>query len=98
MERELRIAPGRSNHAIGGLSMGGFGTWSLAAAHPERWAAIAPICGGGDPNTAAPGSPEFDALRDDPTVRESYLGARREGGTAGYAKHKHYRRRRRWLS
>jgi predicted peptidase len=36
-----------------GLSMGGFGTWSLAAAHPERWAAIAPICGGGDPKTAA---------------------------------------------
>jgi predicted peptidase len=29
-----------------GLSMGGFGTWSIAAAHPDRWAAIAPICGG----------------------------------------------------
>jgi predicted peptidase len=35
-----------------GLSMGGYGTWSLAAAHPERWAAIAPICGGGDPTAA----------------------------------------------
>jgi len=33
-----------------GLSMGGFGTWSLAAANPKRFAAIAPICGGG--NTA----------------------------------------------
>ncbi len=32
-----------------GLSMGGYGTWSLAAAHPDKWAAIAPICGGGDP-------------------------------------------------
>lgn len=32
-----------------GLSMGGFGTWAWAAAHPERFAAIAPICGGGDP-------------------------------------------------
>ncbi len=31
-----------------GLSMGGFGTWSLAAQHPERFAAIAPVCGGGD--------------------------------------------------
>lgn len=30
-----------------GLSMGGFGTWDLALAHPERFAAIAPICGGG---------------------------------------------------
>jgi predicted peptidase len=35
-----------------GLSMGGYGTWSLAAAHPERWAAIVPICGGGDPKQA----------------------------------------------
>jgi predicted peptidase len=36
-----------------GLSMGGFGTWSLAAAYPERWAAIAPICGGGNTKSAA---------------------------------------------
>jgi predicted peptidase len=32
-----------------GLSMGGYGTWSLGIAHPDRFAAIAPICGGGDP-------------------------------------------------
>lgn len=32
-----------------GLSMGGFGTWALAARIPERLAAIAPICGGGEP-------------------------------------------------
>jgi predicted peptidase len=31
-----------------GLSMGGYGTWSLGLAHPERFAAIAPVCGGGD--------------------------------------------------
>lgn len=31
-----------------GLSMGGYGTWSLGTAYPERFAAIAPICGGGD--------------------------------------------------
>jgi predicted peptidase len=36
-----------------GLSMGGFGTWSLAVAHPDKWAAIVPICGGGDPKQAA---------------------------------------------
>lgn len=30
-----------------GLSMGGFGTWSLAVRQPDRFAAIAPICGGG---------------------------------------------------
>ena len=31
-----------------GLSMGGYGTWTLAAAYPQRFAAIAPICGGGE--------------------------------------------------
>lgn len=30
-----------------GLSMGGTGTWMLAMAEPERFAAIAPICGSG---------------------------------------------------
>lgn len=30
-----------------GLSMGGFGVWSLGLRHPERFAALAPICGGG---------------------------------------------------
>lgn len=35
-----------------GLSMGGFGTWSLAAAHPETFAAVVPICGGGKPEDA----------------------------------------------
>lgn len=33
---------------VTGLSMGGFGTWALAAYAPERFAAIAPICGGGE--------------------------------------------------
>jgi predicted peptidase len=34
---------------VTGLSMGGFGTWTLAAYQPDRFAALAPICGGGDP-------------------------------------------------
>jgi predicted peptidase len=33
---------------VTGLSMGGFGTWRLAFFAPERFAAIAPICGGGE--------------------------------------------------
>ncbi len=37
---------------VTGLSMGGFGTWGLAASAPNRFAAIVPICGGGDPSTA----------------------------------------------
>jgi len=32
---------------ITGLSMGGFGTWDLISLYPERFAAAAPICGGG---------------------------------------------------
>ncbi len=31
-----------------GISMGGFGTWHLGLSHPEKFAAIAPICGGGE--------------------------------------------------
>ena len=33
---------------VTGLSMGGLGAWNLAQAEPERFAAIAPICGGGN--------------------------------------------------
>ena len=36
----------RQRVCLTGLSMGGAGTWSLAAAYPDRWAAIVPICGG----------------------------------------------------
>lgn len=31
-----------------GLSMGGYGTWSLGLKYPERFAAIVPVCGGGN--------------------------------------------------
>lgn len=31
---------------VTGFSMGGFGAWSLAVRYPERFAAVAPICGG----------------------------------------------------
>lgn len=33
-----------------GLSLGGFGTWHLALAHPHTFAAIVPVCGGIVPN------------------------------------------------
>ncbi len=33
-----------------GLSMGGYGTWDWAIQSPDRFAAIAPICGGGNPD------------------------------------------------
>ena len=37
---------------VTGISMGGFGTWSLACEYPDRFAAIAPICGKGSPEKA----------------------------------------------
>jgi predicted peptidase len=52
----------RSDHAaeidpsriyLTGLSMGGYGAWELAMRHPEWFAALAPICGGGDESNAA---------------------------------------------
>jgi predicted peptidase len=42
---EHKVDPGRVY--LTGLSMGGYGTWSLALASPEKFAAIVPICGGG---------------------------------------------------
>ena len=41
-----------------GLSMGGYGTWDLGLSHPEKFAAIVPICGGGDYITMLLGSRE----------------------------------------
>jgi predicted peptidase len=35
-----------------GLSMGGYGSWDLAVRQPDRWAAVVPICGGGNPEQA----------------------------------------------
>lgn len=38
----------KSRLYLTGLSMGGHGTWILGAAHPDLWAAIAPIAGYAD--------------------------------------------------
>jgi predicted peptidase len=35
-----------------GLSMGGFGTWTLGVISPERFAALVPVCGWGEPFAA----------------------------------------------
>ena len=47
-EIEEKYDVDKSRVYLTGLSMGGYGTWSLGLTHPERFAAIAPICGGGD--------------------------------------------------
>jgi predicted peptidase len=41
-----KVDPARTY--LTGLSMGGFGTWGLAAARPEKFAAVVPVCGFGD--------------------------------------------------
>lgn len=43
----------KSRLYVTGLSMGGRGTWAIAAYRPDLFAAAAPICGGGDPATAS---------------------------------------------
>lgn len=43
----------RSRLYLTGLSMGGYGTWHLALAHPRMFAAIAVVCGGLLPHDSA---------------------------------------------
>lgn len=49
VEQTYRTDPER--RVLVGWSMGGFGTWSLAAADPDRWSAAVPMSGGGDPSS-----------------------------------------------
>jgi predicted peptidase len=46
VEKQYRVDTHRVY--LTGLSMGGFGTWELGLRHPDRFAAIAPVCGGGE--------------------------------------------------
>jgi len=51
LSAKYRVDPDRI--IVTGASMGGFGTWELAEKFPDRFAAIAPVCGGGNPSEAA---------------------------------------------
>jgi predicted peptidase len=46
---------------VTGLSMGGYGAWSLGVKYPEKFAAIAPICGGGNLIDMVLAGPEHEA-------------------------------------
>ena len=50
IQSQYRLDPDRIY--VTGLSMGGFGTWGLLAEAPHRFAAAAPIAGGGKPALA----------------------------------------------
>lgn len=45
IEREFRIAPGRRNHAIAGISMGGLGATYLGSQRPDYFGAVATFSG-----------------------------------------------------
>ena len=48
VEEQFRVDADRVY--LTGISYGGFGTWHIAARHPERFAAIAPVVGYGHPD------------------------------------------------
>lgn len=47
VERSVEEFSGDGNRVyLTGLSLGGYGVWHLALAHPRRFAALVPVCGG----------------------------------------------------
>ena len=50
VEKEFNVD--RQHEILAGASMGGFGTWNIAAATPSRWSAIVPVAGLGDVSKA----------------------------------------------
>lgn len=78
-----------------GISMGGYGSWDLAERQPDRWAAVAPICGGGDVTKADSlvGVPIWAFHGDaDPAVpversREMVEAIRKAGGDPKYTEY-----------
>lgn len=54
LDQSLKTLPiDRNRVYLTGLSMGGFGSWELAMRRPNLFAAVAPVCGGGDETQAA---------------------------------------------
>ncbi len=81
-----KVDPARIS--LTGLSMGGFGSWELANAHPEMWSAVAPICGRGKPEYASniKGLPIWTLVGDDDGVqtvrntRDMFVAVQKAGG------------------
>ena len=78
-----------------GLSMGGYGTWSYGAAHPERFAALMPICGGGK-TTDAPALAKVpirvfhggaDSVVNPEASRAMVEAVKKAGGDIGYTEY-----------
>ena len=78
---------------VTGLSMGGYATWDCITRFPEKFAAAAPICGGGDENTITSASakvPVWAFHSDDDTAvlvvrtRKMIQAMRNAGGNPKY--------------
>lgn len=54
-ETRRRYAVDEDRVYLTGLSMGGMGTFRLGLLHPHLWAALAPVCGRGEPKLAENG-------------------------------------------
>jgi predicted peptidase len=53
LDNSLKMYPvDTSRIYLTGLSMGGYGSWDWAIREPDRFAAVVPICGGGDESRA----------------------------------------------
>ena len=86
----------RSRVVLTGLSMGGRGAWENAAANPDRFAAVAPVCGQGKTESAATLAklPVWafvgDADRDQTVLnaRSMVAAIREAGGKANYTEYR----------
>lgn len=81
LERSIKEFNGdRSRLYLTGLSMGGYGTWDMAAKYPGKFAAYVVICGG---IHGPAGHPEMNvSLANDPQVSDPYAEtAHRIGST-----------------
>lgn len=66
-----------------GLSMGGYGTWSIAAKYPGRFAAIAPVCGG----IRRPSRPGAEPAPEEPSTDPYAEAAKKVGSTPVWVFH-----------
>ncbi len=91
LPRQVRLDTNRVY--VTGLSMGGFGTWDAITRFPARFAAAAPICGGGDEktiNTAVANVPVWAFHSDDDQIvkvvrsRNMIAAMRAAGGKPHY--------------
>ena len=79
VKRTLRIDEKRIY--LTGLSLGGFGVWTTAGAYPEVFAAIAPVCSGGNSISKA----NAIAKEDDRKTAKKLHAARRQWGTVAHS-------------